>query len=167
MTEKANGASRDQAAAKAKEVLEGIIRRMGIDGDVSVVEEEERLRLEIECDRPDVVVGRRGQVLDALQHLVGKIVFRGRSLGEDGAPSKPIVVDADGYRDRHAERLRSLAVRMADKAIESRKIVALDPMSAHDRRIMHLALADKAGVSTRSEGEGEDRHMLIVPTESE
>ena len=156
-----------QAGAQAREILTGIVQRMGITADIEAVEDEERIRLEIKCATPEVtelVVGRRGQVLDALQHLVGKMLFRGRALGEDGAPSKPIVVDAGGYRERHAERLRGIALRMADKVLETKRPVAMDPMSPHDRRIMHMALADKPGVTTRSEGEGEERHMLIVPT---
>ncbi len=148
---------------EAKEVLSTIVDKMGIEATIEVIEEESRIRLDIQCDRPEVVVGRRGQVLDALQHLVGKIVFRGRGLGEDGAPAKPIVVDSDGYRARHAERLRSIATRMADKVIESQRAVAMDPMPPHDRRIMHMALADIAGVTTRSEGEGDSRYMLIEP----
>jgi spoIIIJ-associated protein len=152
---------------QAKQILSDIVEHMGIDATITAHEEDERVRLEIECDDPERIVGRRGQVLDALQHLVGKMLFRGRALGEDGAPKKPIVVDADGYRERHAERLRAIAVRMADKVIENQRAMAMDPMSPHDRRIMHMALADKAGVTTRSEGEGDDRHMLIVPVSAE
>ena len=148
---------------RARQILGDIVERMGIEAEIDVHDEADRYRLEIKCDEAEVVVGRRGQVLDALQHLVGKILFRGRGLGEGGAPVKPIVVDADGYRERHADKLRALALRMAEKAIESQKPIAVDPMSPHDRRIMHMALADRPGVTTRSEGEGDDRHMLIVP----
>jgi len=153
----------EQPGGRAYEVLTEIARHMGLDAEIEVTEEDERVRLEIRCEDPERVVGRRGQVLDALQHLVGKIVFRGRSLGEGGAPSKPIVVDADGYRERHAERLRSIAERMAEKVIENQEPMAMDPMTPHDRRIMHMALADNPGVTTESEGEGDSRHMRIVP----
>lgn len=152
---------------KAKQVLTDIVSKMGIEAEIVVHDETDRFRLEIQCDEPEKIVGRRGQVLDALQHLVGKIVFRGRSFGESGAPKKPIVVDADGYRERHAERLRGIAERMAEKVIENQREVAMDPMTPHDRRIMHMALADNPGVETRSEGEGDDRHMLIVPVAAE
>jgi spoIIIJ-associated protein len=152
---------------QAKQVLADIVGKMGIEADIVVHDEDDRVRLEIDCETPERVVGRRGQVLDALQHLVGKIVFRGRSLGESGAPKKPIVVDADGYRERHAERLRGIAERMAEKVIENGRPMAMDPMTPHDRRIMHIALADNPAVETRSEGEGEARHMLIVPVSAE
>lgn len=152
---------------RARQVLADILERMDIEATIELHDEDDRFRLEIACDRADRIVGRRGQVIDALQHLVGKIVFRGRALGADGAPTKPIVVDADGYRERYAERLRSLADRLAKKAIDTGRPVALDPMSPHDRRIMHMALADVEGVTTRSEGEGAARHMLIVPSGAE
>ena len=151
---------------RARHILKEIVDRMGLEADIVVHEEDDRYRLEIECDDPEVIVGRRGQVLDALQHLVGKILFRGRALGEDGVPGKPIVIDADGYRERHAEKLRALAERQAAKVIESGRVVELDPMTAHDRRIVHMALRDLPGVTTRSEGEGEDRHLLIEPAAS-
>ncbi|RMH40318.1 MAG: KH domain-containing protein [Deltaproteobacteria bacterium] len=140
---------------------------MGIAADIRVHEEADRVRLEIVCDEPDRLVGRKGQTLDALQHLVGKIVFRGRTLGQAGAPQRPIVVDAGGYRDRHAARLRELAAKLAEQALARGRPVAVEPMSAHDRRIMHMALADVAGVTTRSEGEGDERHMWIVPVAQE
>jgi spoIIIJ-associated protein len=151
---------------RARQILLDIVERMGLRAEVVVHDEEDRYRLEVDCDQPEVLVGKRGQVLDALQHLVGKILFRGRALGEDGVPGKPIVIDAAGYRERHAEKLRGLAARMADRVEQSGRLVELDPMSAHDRRIIHLALRDRPGVVTRSEGEGEDRHLLIVPAEA-
>ena len=150
MSETQQDVANEQPGGRAREVLAEIVRLMGIEAEVEVVEEGERIRLEIRCDDPDRVVGRRGQVLDALQHLVGKIVFRGRSLGEGGAPSKPLVVDADGYRERHAERLRSIAQRMAEKVVLNQRPMAMDPMTPHDRRIMHLALAEDPRVTTRS-----------------
>lgn len=166
-TQQSSEAATDEPRDKAKGVLAEIISKMGIEAEIVVHDEDDRFRLEIQCEDPERVVGRRGQVLDALQHLVGKIVFRGRSLGEGGAPKKPIVVDADGYRERHAERLRGIAERSAEKVIETKLPMAMDPMTPHDRRIMHMALADNPGVETRSEGEGEDRHMLIVPVSVE
>jgi spoIIIJ-associated protein len=98
-------------------------------------------------------------VVDALQHMVNKVVYRERG-GEKG---RPLIVDAGGYRAKHVEWLQSLAKRMADKAIDTKQVVELSPMSAYDRRVVHMALADLPGVSTRSEGEGDDRHLCIIP----
>ena len=74
-----------------------------------------------------------------------------------------MVVDSDGYRERRIEALRELAERLGDKAARTGKIVAVNPMSAHDRRVIHMALRETPGISTRSEGEGEERRLLIVP----
>ncbi|MCA9678102.1 MAG: KH domain-containing protein [Kofleriaceae bacterium] len=157
--------SNDPAAAsedvteKACDFLMGVLDRMGIAADIDVKEEDDKIVLEIQTANPDVVIGRKGQVVDALQHLVGKVVFRERS-GEKG---KPFVVDAGGYRDKHIERLKALAAKMGEKARETRTIVELSPMSAHDRRIVHMEIATMPGLSSRSEGEGDDRHILVVP----
>jgi spoIIIJ-associated protein len=126
-------------------------------------EVDEKFVLDIQCeDEDDVqrVIGRRGQVIDALQHVVGKAVSRFRD-----EEYKPVIVDAADYRRRHIERLEGLAERMAEKARSSGRPVDLNPMPAHDRRIIHMALAEESGVETRSEGEGMDRHIVVFPTD--
>ena len=148
-----------RVAENARTLLKGVLERMNISADIEVFEEEDKIILDIQCDNAERIIGRRGQVVDALQHLVGKMVYRDRP----GGRGKPIVVDAGGYRLKHIERLESLADRMSRKAIKTQTIVELTPMSAHDRRIIHMALAEVDGVETRSEGEGEDRHVLVVP----
>lgn len=165
MSETQTSAEAPAVYEQAREALEDILERMGLDASVEIVKEDDRIRLDIDCDRPDRIVGRRGQVIDALQHLIGKIVFQKRP--SDGPPPRPIVVDADGYRDKYAAKLRALGERMASKAVESGRTVPLDPMNAYDRRIVHMTLADNESVTTRSEGEGEDRHLLIVPVSAE
>lgn len=156
--------SREDAASedvteKAIDFLQGVLERMGISADIDVKEEADKIVLEIQTANADVIIGRKGQVVDALQHLVGKVVYRERN-GEKG---KPFVVDSGGYRDKHVEKLQQLAQRMAEKALKTGAIVELSPMSPHDRRIVHMAIADMPGLSSRSEGEGDDRHILIVP----
>jgi spoIIIJ-associated protein len=147
---------------RARELLEGILSRMKIPAGISVREEEDRIVLDVRCEDDDDtqrVIGRRGQVVDALQHLVGKMLVRHRP--ERG---KPIVVDTDGYRQRHIERLEGLAARTAEKCLERGRPVDLNPMPAHDRRIIHMAIARLSGVATRSEGEGDDRHIVVLPS---
>lgn len=156
---------------RAIELLRGILERMGIAAKVELREEEDKRVLDVVCDAEDDlqrVIGRRGQVVDALQHLVGKMLIKGKSEKADRGEKadgrgKPIVVDAGGYRQRHIERLEGLAARMAEKAMSTGKPVDLNPMPAHDRRIVHMALANVEGVSTRSEGEGDLRHIVVVP----
>lgn len=146
-------------AERACDFLQGVLERMGIQADIDVNEAEDKIVLEIQTSDPEMVIGRKGQVVDALQHLVSKVVYRERA-GEKG---KPIVVDSGGYREKHVLRLQSLAQRMGEKALASQTIVELSPMSAHDRRIVHMAIAEIPGLSSRSEGEGDDRHILVVP----
>jgi spoIIIJ-associated protein len=153
-------ASSEERVELALDFLDGILERMGIEADLEVTELDDRIRLDIQCDDVQRVIGRRGQLVDALQHLVAKRVSQAASTEGRG---KPIVVDAGGYRDREIERLESLASRMAQKALKQGGPVELSPMSAHDRRIVHMALAETEGVSTRSEGEGDMRHVVVVP----
>jgi len=152
-------AASEDVTEKAIDFLQGVLERMGISADIDVKEEADKIVLEIQTADAELIIGRKGQVVDALQHLVGKVVFRERG-GEKG---KPFVVDAGGYRDKHVAKLQALAARMAEKAQKSGAIVELSPMSPHDRRIVHMAIADIPGLSSRSEGEGEERHILIVP----
>jgi spoIIIJ-associated protein len=146
-------------AERACDFLMGVLDRMGIAADIDVNENDDKIVLEIQTADTEMIIGRKGQVVDALQHLVSKVVYRERS-GEKG---KPIIVDSGGYRDKHVQRLEALAQRMGEKALSSKAIVELSPMSAHDRRIVHMAIAAIPGLSSRSEGEGEDRHILVVP----
>ncbi len=147
---------------RARQFLCGILERMGIAAEVTARDEADKLVLEVACASTDDVqrvIGRRGQVVDALQHLVAKMVGKERSESR----GKPIVVDAGGYRQRHIDRLEGLAAKMAEKARTSGRPVELDPMPAHDRRVIHMALANVEGVATQSEGEGDLRHVVVVP----
>jgi spoIIIJ-associated protein len=143
---------------QARTFVRGVLERMDIQAEVTVSEGEDKIVLNVQCDNVERVIGRRGQVIDALQHLVGKAVTRDRPV-----KGKPIVVDAGDYRTKQIERLEGLAVKMGEKALQTGAPVRLSPMSAHDRRIIHMKLATVDGVSTHSEGEGEDRHIVVSP----
>jgi spoIIIJ-associated protein len=155
-------ADREDLAEKASEFLLGVLERMGISADIDIKDDTDKTVLEIQTKETELVIGRRGVVMDALQHLVNKVVYRDRRE-EKG---KPLVVDAGGFRDKQVERLRSLAQRMGEKALQTKQIVALQPMTPHDRRIVHMAIAEIPGLSSRSEGEGDDRHILVVPNDA-
>jgi len=160
----ADTAEREDLAEKASEFLLGVLERMGISADIDIKDDTDKTVLEIQTKDTEVVIGRRGVVMDALQHLVNKVVYRDRTKDER---AKPLVVDAGGFRDKQIERLRSLAQRMGEKALQTKQIVELQPMTPHDRRIVHMAIAEMPGLSSRSEGEGEDRHILVVPAPAE
>ena len=158
---------REDVVEKASEFLLGVLERMGISADIEVREEADKIVLEVQTADTELVIGRRGVVVDALQHVVNKVVYRERAGRDKGTTEKgkPFVVDAGGYRDKQIERLRALAQRTAEKVLSTRSIVELSPMSPHDRRIVHMAIAEIPGLTTRSEGEGEDRHILVLPAE--
>lgn len=151
-------------ADRARDVLTELLRRMGIDATVDVSETEEQIVADVKGPEAALVIGKKGQTLDALQYLIGKIVHRG--VEQPGVPfqGKPIVVDTEGYRARRVEALTALAHRLGDKALRTRRPVAADPMSPGDRRVLHMALAETAGVTTKSEGEGAYRRVVVIPT---
>lgn len=159
-------AEREDLAEKASEFLLGVLERMGISADIDIKDDNDKTTLEIQTKDTELVIGRRGVVMDALQHLVNKVIYRDRPAGDrDKEKTKPLVVDAGGFRDKQIERLRGIAQRMGEKALQTKQIVPLQPMTPHDRRIVHMAIAEMPGLSSRSEGEGEDRHLLIVPND--
>lgn len=115
------------------------------------------IELEVEGGEVGILIGRRGQTLDALQYLTTRIVSH-----QEGRPVR-ISVDAGGYRRRRRESLEELALRMADKARHTKRPVSVGPLSSPERRVVHLALKGENGVSTSSRGRGELKKVLILP----
>lgn len=152
--------SREDDEAKgieARDVLVGIVSRMGLDTDVKVREAGEQVVLDITGPDAGRAIGKKGQTLDALQFIVNKIINRfpeGR---------RHIVLDSGDYRERREQGLASMARREAKRAVQHGRIVTLEPMSPRDRRVIHLSLAKFPGVSTRSDGEGNERRVRIIP----
>ena len=152
--------ARHEATTRAREVLEALLVHL-VDGpQVEEIrgEDEETIHLSLSAADGGMIIGRRGQTLDALEHLVSRIVFR-----DDGERGLRIALDVEGYRQRREESLRELAQRLATKAKETGAVVTLNPMSPRDRRIVHLALQADPDVSTVSQGEGNFRRLLITP----
>lgn len=145
---------------EAAKVLREILGKMGLEAEVVPSETEERITLEVRGPETGLIIGKKGQTLDSLQYLVNKIVSNRLAEGE----GKAISVDAEGYRSRRAESLVELAHKLAERAKRTGRPVAADPMSAADRRVIHVALANMAGLTTRSEGEGIYRHLVVIPT---
>jgi spoIIIJ-associated protein len=153
-------------AVRAREVLGEILKRMGIEATIELREEPERSVLDIKGPEAGLVIGKKGMTLDSLQYLIGKIIHRGEPLPEGEAAAagrRTIIVDAEGYRTRREASLVELAHRLSEKAIRTNKTITVNPMSPHDRRIIHITLDKVPGVTTRSEGEGVFRRLLIVP----
>ena len=155
-----DGEAGDGKAELAAEVLEGILSHMDLDADVAIREDSERVVLDVSGPDAGRAIGKKGQTLDALQFLVNKIINRfpeGR---------RHIIVDSGDYRERHDKGLVSMARRQAKQAMQMGKVITLEPMSARDRRVIHLSLAKFTGVSTRSDGEGFGRRIQIIPARS-
>ena len=153
---------RADPAAAAIQALRDILAACEIPGAVTGEwdGEYQGVRLDLEIDEEDsaLLVGRRGQTLNAFQYLTA--VVAGRRLGK----RIRVVLDVDGFRDRRAEALEGFARRAAREARETGRPVDLDPMPPQDRRTIHVYLSGERGVESRSEGEGRGRHIVISPT---
>jgi spoIIIJ-associated protein len=151
----------DELAMKAKTLLAGILERMNIEAPVTADAREEAIVLNIQGDGGGLLIGKRGQNLDALQYIVNKATNRS---GED---RKMIVIDTEAYRKRREDALVSLAERLGQKVKKTRKAVTVSHMNAHDRRIIHMTLQTDSSLTTKSRGEGEYRKIIIMPARSE
>lgn len=141
----------------AKTVLERILAEITVPSQVQGRVDGETIYLDIKGDGTGLLIGRHGQTLDAIQYIVGRIV--GKQLGE----KKVIVIDTERYRERRRENLERLSRQMGEKAKGTGRPVSLQPMSASDRRIVHLALKHDRDLETRSEGEGSMKSIKIIP----
>jgi spoIIIJ-associated protein len=147
--------------AQAREILTEILKRMGIEATIEMREETERTLLDIKGPEAGLVIGKKGTTLDALQYILGKIIHKGDAEPPRG--KNAIIVDAEGYRMRREASLVELAHRLGEKARRTNRTITVNPMSPHDRRIIHITLDKVPGVTTRSEGEGVFRRLLIIP----
>ncbi len=137
-------------------VLKEILTRIGIDGEVISDNIEGSLYLNMVTDSPALLIGKHGQTLDAMERVLNCIINR-NSLAK-----KKIFVDTEGYRERREQSLVDLAHQVAAKVKRTRQDVVLAPMSAKDRRVIHLALQSDDTVSTFSQGEGDMRRVVIA-----
>ncbi|MCK6577197.1 MAG: Jag N-terminal domain-containing protein [Anaerolineae bacterium] len=162
-------ADQDEEAQVGKVVLETLLEHMELNSTIEVrrskaAEEGESAPwvLNITGSRwINRLVGRRGETLASLQYLTRLITSRELQRRAE------LIVDVDGYKAKRAASLRALAVRMADDAVRDRRVVTLEPMPPHERRIIHLALRERPDVTTRSVGEGAGRKVTIVPSAQE
>ena len=156
----------DSIYEAAKEILQKLLDFMEIEADVNVSHEftvvdddgeTTSVGLNIEGEDLGILIGRRGQTMASLQHIVRLIMSRQHQV------RLPVVVDVEGYKERRCEGLRSLANRIADQVTSRNTPFTMEPMSAFERRIIHLALVDNPDVFTESTGIGEARKVVIAP----
>jgi spoIIIJ-associated protein len=144
---------------EAKAVLEELLRLMELSGSVEVVAGAETTRLNVRGEDLGILIGRRGEKLASLQHIVNLIVAR-----REGQHHR-IAVDVENYRGRREDQLREVADRAAKRVSQTGKIIQLEAMPAMERRIVHIALRDHPSVRTQSVGVEPNRRIVVLPAE--
>jgi spoIIIJ-associated protein len=139
------------------EVLKRIVDAIASDTEIAVKRTAEEVWFNISSSNPSILIGKRGQTLEAIQAIVEKVVNR-----HNGSRVR-VEVDIEGYLNSRKENLEKLALRLADKSKRIRKPVSMGQMSAHDRRIIHMVLKDVPGVRTLSVGDGFFKKLMILP----
>ena len=147
-----------ELAADVRSLVGRITATLGVGARVDVREDDDAVVAT--CSAPDValLIGRHGQTIDAVQYLLNAITHR--TYGDE---RKEVVVDAAGYRERRRATLESLAVRTAQQVLASGESVELEPMTAVERKVVHLKLKELAGVETTSEGTEPNRYVIVLP----
>jgi spoIIIJ-associated protein len=149
---------RDNSTALAQEMLTKIVTLISPDTKISARRKADDIVLNIEGNNPGILIGPKGKTLEALEFIINKAVNKASEK------KVRVIVDAENYRQRREEFLERLAFRMGEKAKKTRKTVTIDPISPHDRRIVHLALKGDSQLQTKSNGEGFFKSVFIIPT---
>ena len=152
--------SSPSAEVVVREVLEEIVDALGLDAEVEVDRLDEVLTATVHGRDLGLFIGRHGQTIDAVQHLVFRIALA-RGASERG--DLRVVVDAEGYRARRAEALQRQADEAAEDAVRLGRPVSLDAMTAGERKLVHEYLRERGDVETYSEGDEPDRRLVVAP----
>ncbi len=152
--------SYETAAEKAKEILTKILEYVNLPTVVEAEARQDHVYLNIISNGSGLLIGKKGQTLSALQYLVS------RMISKEFGQNIPIVVDTENYRARREKTLQELAKQLSKKVKKAKKPIATGPMSAQDRRIIHLTLKDDPSVRTKSKGEGNMRRVVIYPVKT-
>lgn len=147
---------KESSSEKAKEFLLSVLEKMNVDAEIIAEEDEDSILLKIKGDDIGIVIGRRGETLDALQYLTSLVVNKSK---ED---YKRVVIDIENYRQKREETLVKLAYRLADRVVKYKKNITLEPMNPYERRIIHSSLQNHKYVETYSVGEEPNRKIIIT-----
>lgn len=154
----------EQTTVALKETVQTVLEGMGLSGVVTVgPEENDHLAVTVTGEGLESMVGREGQVIDALQYLLNQVAAR--TSGPERGPR--VALDIGGYRERRQRQLEKLALHAADEAVRYGEEIELDAMTPHDRRIVHMALAERSDIVTRSEGQEPNRRIVVEPASGE
>lgn len=142
--------------AEIRAFLDGLLKRMGVEADIEITRRDGKsIVVNLSGSNMGAVIGRRGETLDAIQHLTNYVINRGNDK------HMHICVDAESYRAKREESLVRLAEKMAAKVIKYKRSMALEPMNSYERHIIHAALQDYEGVSTSSTGTEPNRRVVV------
>lgn len=154
------GLDESALAAESRTLVARLTGALGIEGRVDVVEDDATITVTCSGDDVALLIGRHGQTIDAVQYLLNAISHR--AYGDE---RKEVVVDAAGYRERRRATLEALAERTAEQVRASGDRVELEPMTAVERKVVHLKLKELGGVETASEGTEPNRYIVVLPAD--
>ena len=140
-----------------RHLISSVLTAMGFQAGVDVYDADGFIAADVTPDNTALFIGQKGETIDALQYLVNVSVYKERDF------VKRIVLDAEGYRQRRVEALQGMAHRTARRAVREHRAVELPPMNSSERRVVHLFLQDNPGVTTQSEGSGDNRRVKVLP----
>jgi spoIIIJ-associated protein len=146
-----------EPAARVETMLDEIVDALDLEAEIEIVEDDDQITARVDGEDLGLLIGRRGQTIDAVQLLCYRAAFRGRG------DRKRVSVDAAGYRQQRRETVERQADRAAERALETGKEIELEPMSPTERKIVHDRLADRSGLETFSEGEEPERCVIVAP----
>ncbi len=142
---------------RATEFVDGLLEILGVKAVSELKSDGDKIEIEIQTTNSHAVIGRRGEILDAIQCVAGAVA----NIGRDDY--RKVVVDCENYREHREQTLKALADKLAKKAVERGRKVTLEPMNPYERRIIHSALADNTEVKTVSDGKEPNRFVVIIP----
>ena len=148
----------EELLEEIRALVSSILDAMGFEARVEIYDAGGFIAADVAPDNTALFIGQKGETIDALQYLVNVSAFRERPF------FKRIVLDAEGYRQRRVEAIQGMAHRSARRAVRERRTVEMPPMNSSERRVVHLFLSDNPGVTTESEGSGDNRRVKVSPT---
>ena len=148
----------EKLLGEVRDLVTSVVEAMGFEARVDVYDANGFIAVDVASDSTALFIGQKGETIDAIQYLVSAAVYRHRPF------VKRIVLDTEGYRQRRVEAIQGIAHRTARRAVREGRTVELPPMSPSERRVVHIFLRDNPGVTTASEGSGDNRRVRISPS---
>jgi len=149
--------SPEELILAADNFMTTLLDKAGFDATVDAYDAEEVITVDVATKETGLLIGQKGETIDSIQHLLNISVYRDRPF------VKRMIVDSEGYRQRRVEALQGMAHRTARRALREKRSLSLPPMSAAERRVIHLYLKENPHVTTSSEGQEEDRRVVVSP----